>query len=370
MSELTTRALAPTPLHARTAELCATNQWSAQGGFTIPGVFSTEREELEALTTRAGLSDLSARQCWVFDGPDAANYLSFATVSDVTGLEPGQTAHTVWCDDGGHVRGDGTIVRYGKQTFELSSHVRDYAWLLDGARGFDLKVSNATGQRAGIGVRGPLAANLLSLAGFSATPQKSGDMIQPSWRQAQVSLLRDASGEGFELWSQADDGIVVWDRLWRSGAALGVSAVGATALETVRIENGLPKAGVDWQPAQLALTDTDFRLPADLGVKPDSRRRYNGALQVAKAERGQAFGYELLSAPEKLVTGVVTARGAPAGAITSQVWSASRERSFAIGWVKSEPGRNGNALTAQGLKGAVPVEFMRNCFLEVSDRQE
>ncbi|NOT41397.1 MAG: hypothetical protein HOP13_12975 [Alphaproteobacteria bacterium] len=62
MSDFSSRASLATPLHARTAELCATNHWTVDEGFTVPAVYSSLREEQEALVTRVGMSDLSARR--------------------------------------------------------------------------------------------------------------------------------------------------------------------------------------------------------------------------------------------------------------------------------------------------------------------
>ncbi len=360
MTDLTTRAQTPTPLHARTAELCATNSWAAQHSFTVPNVYSSEREELEALASRVVLSDLSARQCWTFDGPDAGIYLSFATITDVTTLEPGQTTRTLWCDDQGNARGDGTIVRFGKDQFELTTSVRDFAWMLDGTLGFDVKVANATGTRAVISVKGPLASSLLSVAGFTGAPSNKGEVVQPTWRPAQIALMRDASGEGYELWTQADDGVVVWDRLWRSGAGLGVSPMGAAALETQRIENASPIAGIDWWPAQLSPDLSDCRSPVDLGFTPDPLRRFNGSDRVARAVRTMRLVQ--VCADEAMTVGGLTARGAPAGTVTSQTWSDSRSRAFALAWIKEDAAKPGTQLMTSGPGGPVRAEIIRDAF--------
>ena len=70
------RSLNATALHARTADLCATNQWIEDSGFTVPASYSSPREEQWAFAERAALSDLSARQVWSFRGADAASFLS------------------------------------------------------------------------------------------------------------------------------------------------------------------------------------------------------------------------------------------------------------------------------------------------------
>lgn len=365
MNEFAQRSLSPTPLHARTAELCATNQWASCGGFTVPSVYSSDREESEALTFRVAICDLSARQSLKVDGPDAALFLGFATTSDVALLDAGQTTRALWCDDEGYVRGEGQIVRYGKTHFELSGNIRDFAWFADGARGFDVKVTNITGQRAGIGVRGPLARHLMEASGFVSSQNSGADAAASAvaWRQTQIALLKDQAGDGFELWCDADDGVVVWDRLLRVGAAFGVAPVGAAVLEVTRIELALPMPGVDWHPAQLARTEQDLRLPSDLGLRAASPRRFNGSLGPHRSSGSGAGKLVLLSSPEVLMTGPVLQKGANAGLITSAAWSASRERSNAIAWIRSELAQVNAEFQAPGVKHPVTASLVRDCYL-------
>lgn len=357
MSDPGSRAHLTTPLHARTAELCVTNLWTEEGGFTVPALYSSLREEQEALTTRVGLSDLSVRQCTLIEGADAAAYLSFVTLTDAQRLEPGQTARTLWCDDNGYVRGEGVIARFGPTAFELSSHVRDFAWFVDGRAGFDVKVSSATGARAVIGVRGPRTPDLLAAAGLSGEGAREGSVVRPSWRPAHVAMMRDATGDGLELWMQADDGAVVWDRLWRSGAALGVAAIGARTLEAVRIECAVPRAGTDWHPAHLARDPAALCILSDLGATLDPTRRFNGADALRRLKvRGQTLVQ--LSADEELTPGPVTIRGAKAGAITSSAWSESRAAAFALAWIERDVAKAGTRVQA----GAMPAEITREVF--------
>ncbi|MFM9864874.1 MAG: hypothetical protein ACKVRO_14830 [Micropepsaceae bacterium] len=361
MSDFSSRASLATPLHARTAELCATNHWTVDEGFTVPAVYSSLREEQEALVTRVGMSDLSARQCWLVEGPDAGAYLSWFSISDVTRLEAGQTARTMWCDDAGFVRGEGVIVRFAAASFEVRTASRDFAWIADGARGFDVKVTNATGMRAAIGVRGPLTAALAAASGLTGEVSAGGGGgagSRAAWRPAQVALMRDASGDGLELWTGADDAIVVWDRLWKAGAGLGVAAVGAEALEALRVESAIPRAGVDWLPAQLARGARDLRLPGDLGVAPDLTRRFNGARELTAQQLAGRPVLVHLTADEPLSAGAVSVRNTTVGAITSTCWSEARAASFALAWLEADAVKPGSKVS----NGTVQGEILRAVF--------
>lgn len=362
MTDAASRAYQPTPLHARTAELCATNAWVEECGFTVPALYTSPAEEQHALTFSIALSDLSARQCWLFDGPDAGAFLSFAMIDDVSRLAPGQVLHTAWCDDMGFARGIGVVARLAETQFELSTGVRDFAWFADGVRGFDAKVANVTGARAIIGVQGPLSASLLNAAGLNAEPLSANNVVRPNWRAASVALMRDAWGDGFELSMQGDDGVVVWDRLWRAGAGLGVAAVAARALETMRIERGLAKAGVDWLPAQLVLDLAERRRVQDIGFVPDLRRRFNG-VEALRREPGQARPILVqFAADEPLASGPLTLRGLTVGRLTSQAWSETRASAIAIGSLDADALEIGTRVAAPGPHGAVSAEIVRPLF--------
>jgi aminomethyltransferase len=348
------RSLNATALHARTADLCTTNLWLEEGGFTVPAAYTSMREEQWALAERAALCDLSARQIWSFHGADAASFLSFATIDDAAAMAASRVQETYWCDDMGFVRGKGTLLRRGATGFELMTPVRDLAWLLDGAHGFDVAIGDVTAERAVVGVAGPLAPALLADAGLTKQEMHPGDVAEVTWRSARVSVIRLNGTAGFELLTPAEDAIVVWDRLWRCGREIGIGGAGAQALELSRIEAGRMKPGVDWLPAQAALTDDDFRLPQDLGASPNLARRFNGveALRRASAS-GRAVAVQFVG-PQAVIPGVLPAKELR-GRITSVAWSEARGEAVALGWLDPAAAKPGATLSAPGPSGPVEV---------------
>ena len=349
-----TRSLNATALHARTADLCTTNRWIEDSGFTVPASYSSAREEQWALTERVALSDLSARQVWSFRGPDAASLLSFATLHDAAALAPLRALETYWCDDAGYVRGKGAVVRREANEFELMTPVRDLAWMLDGAEGFDVQLRDVTAERAAIGVGGPLAAALLSDAALLSKELHAGDIADVQYRSSRLSVLRRSESGSFELLLPAEDAILVWDRLWRAGRSIGLGVAGAEALELVRIEGGRLKPMVDWLPAQAALGDDDLRLPMDFGVTPDLTRRFNG---VDALRRTTGSGRQIpvqLVANDAVVAGSVTVKGSAVGRLTSRAWSEGRNEAVALAWLDPSLAAAGGTVTVSGPSG--PVE--------------
>ena len=82
--------------------------------------------------------------------------------------------------------------------FELITPVRDLAWMLDGAEGFDVDVRDVTNERAAIGVAGPLAMALLRDAGLVLQEMHAGDVadavaLEPRHRRPLGRMLPASS---------------------------------------------------------------------------------------------------------------------------------------------------------------------------------
>ena len=52
-----------------------------------------------------------------------------------------------------------------------------------------------------------------------------------SWRGIEVTVSRWGEHGGFEIWCAPDDGVLVWDRLMRAGAAYGIVPAGVSAID-------------------------------------------------------------------------------------------------------------------------------------------
>ncbi len=364
MSEVNGRTILRSPLHSRTAPLCVSDRWARPCHVAVPEVYTSESEECEALACRAAIADLSACHGWRFEGEEAAAFLGFATTHDVSSIGLGQTARVLWCDDDGFARGEGLVARLETGCFELTSLVSDYAWFADGAAGFAVEVTDRTGLRGGIALRGPYAGAILELAGFLGVPERatSDGVAGPratGWRQNQVLLQR--AGDGFDLWTDAAGIGAVWDRLMRVGAGFGLLPVGTLALEHARIEAATAKVGVDWVPAQHALRAHDLRVPLDLGVEPDGLRRFNGSEALAQRPRAGGSRLVQLSSPRRLQPGELIAKGGSAGFITSVSSSPATGKHLGLAWIREDLAKPGTALGLPGTSGVLDILVVRLC---------
>ncbi|MFS0393622.1 glycine cleavage system protein T, partial [Corynebacterium striatum] len=83
------------PLHAEHEKLGAS--FTAFGPWNMPLKYDNELEEHRAVRNSAGLFDLSHMgEIWV-NGKDAAKFLSYSFISDLTNLKVGKAKYSMIC---------------------------------------------------------------------------------------------------------------------------------------------------------------------------------------------------------------------------------------------------------------------------------
>ena len=237
--------LRATLFHGRAADACETNDWSARNGVTLARVYTDANDEALAARFRAGLIDISWRWRVLIDGARAAEFLSRLTTRDVARLEPGQAVKALWLGDGGGVRGAGVIARFGQESFRLVSAAPDLDWIAAAAARFGVSVRELGQSVGGLALVGPYAAATLARAGIDPALEALGFRRQ-FWRGLDITLSRWGEQGGYEVWCMADDGIVLWDRLMKAGAAFGLQPMGLAAADILDVEAGIARPGRDY----------------------------------------------------------------------------------------------------------------------------
>jgi len=164
--------------------------------------------------------------------------------------------------------------------------------------------------------------------------------------RAIVAGVNRTGGRGYDLYVPKGSAGVVWDRLIKSGAR----PVGLRAMETLRIEAGIPRYGVDMNEETIPLeAGLDHAVNYDKGC-------YVGQEVVARIHwRGHVnwvlsgfllAGRELPSPGSELRDG-----NKKVGYITSSAYSPSLDRVIALGYIRrelSEPGSEAVLNTEDG----------------------
>ena len=208
-----------------------------------------------ALRESVGMVDLSAFAIFDFTGPGVVDYINSMAVNQCD-VEVGRAVYTPMLTEQGGFRADLTILRLGAAHYRVVTGAfdggRDAYWFRkwlpkDGS----VHMEDKTSTLCTIGVWGPRARDLVA----SLTDQDLGNEAFPYGRvrsgtvgNVPVTMLRISYvGElGWEIYTNMEHAVRLWDLLWGAGQAHGVVPVGAGVYGgSARLEKGYRLMGAE-----------------------------------------------------------------------------------------------------------------------------
>lgn len=244
--------LLQSPLHAEHEKLSAS--FTAFGPWNMPLKYGSELEEHRAVREAAGLFDLSHMgEIWV-NGDRAAEFLSYAFISDFTTLPVGKAKYSMIVAEDGGILDDLITYRLGETKFLVvpnASNV-DVVWeaLNERADGFDVDLKSESRDVAMIAIQGPKAAEILiplvednkqeavyELPYYAAMTGKVARMY------AFICRTGYTGEDGFELIVYNSDAPALWNELLKAGEEYGIKPCGLAARDSLRLEAGMPLYG-------------------------------------------------------------------------------------------------------------------------------
>lgn len=260
----------PTPFHDRTASLCRSYLWKEWAGFHAVRSFENCLErEYQAVRQAAGLIDVSPLHKLEIRGRDAGRLLSQTTVRDARKLRPGHVTYLCWCDDHGHVVDDGTLTCLDREHFRLTSNASNLAWFGERSRGLDLSIEDSTESCAALAIQGPRSRAILeNCAGGSIGALRYFRHCRTSVAGFAVEISRTGyTGDlGYEIWTQRDHALDLWDAVIEAGRPHRIEPVGLDALDILRIEAGYVLNGVDYFDARTCFIPSRKSTPDEIGL--------------------------------------------------------------------------------------------------------
>ena len=260
----------PTPFYARTAALCESHRWKDWAGYHAVSSYDTcHEQEYLAFRYGAGLIDVTPLFKYDVIGKDAAKFLSFATVKNVSKLKPGRMTYCCWCDADGKVLDDGTIANLGEDRFRVTSADPSFAWFASLAQGFDVEVKDVTDTLGALSLQGPKSREVLRGAlSFDIDELKFFGVREASYAGVPIRLSRTGyTGDlGYEIWVENSHALTLWDALLREGKQHGLEPAGLDAMDVTRIEAGFILLGVDYRSARTCLLEEQKSSPFEIGL--------------------------------------------------------------------------------------------------------
>ena len=349
------------PLHDthRQLEACLTTV----DGWKLPLHYGDSKAEYRALRHGFGLVDLSHRGLVRVQGRDSQRFLHAMLSNNTADLQPGQGCYATFLNPKGHMVTD-VVVYAEEESYLLEVEPHIVSIFLEAIDFFviseDVTFEDESGKRAAVGLQGRRAADAL----VSVTGQASLSSLAPyesrCCRIADCDVWvtnRRYTGEpGYLLLAESAAAGTVWAAIRDAGQdeEFQGRAVGLQALETLRIESGKPRFGVDMTEATIPveanlLEAISYTKGCYIGqeviARIDARGHVNrqlAGLLLGEAELPEA-GSKLFS-PDREV-----------GWVTSAAWSPAMAQAIALAYVRRGFLEPGTALQVRTDGGNIPA---------------
>ena len=223
-----------------------------QAGWEVPAHYGDAAAEHLAVRRAVGIMDLSQRGKTKVTGEDRVKWLQSIISNDILPLDAGQGIYSSLLTHKGKMLSYFRVYQLGEslmledvgETGDATfSTLRKF--LLYGTKA---KMENCAETWGLLLISGPKTFALVkSTFGADLAAMKPLSFVPMDIEGHSALLIRtEETGEtDVEVLVPADGLKAVWDRLWAAGEAMGLKPFGAQALETLRVEAGLPKAGPD-----------------------------------------------------------------------------------------------------------------------------
>jgi sarcosine oxidase, subunit alpha len=337
-------------MHYKHAAL--TEDMMNMGVWKRPFVYTSVRDEYEAVRERAGLIDVSTLGKLVLKGKDAPLLLDKVYTHWFSNLKPGRIRYGVICDDSGTILDDGTVARLAADHYYITTSTGNIdfveqwmKWWTAGT-GWCVHVVNVTAGNAALNLAGPQARQVLAkLTDVDVSPAAFPYMACREGAVAGVPALLLRIGfvgeTGWEIHFPAEYGEYLWDALLEAGADVQLKPFGVETQRLLRLEKKHVIVGQDTD----ALSN-----PYDAGMswvvkldKPDFIGRHAFSRLQNQGGSSRLVGFETEHGIP-IDGNAVVVEGKLAGRITSVRFSPHANKYVGLAWVPAQHANNGSTI--------------------------
>ncbi|GAA3669642.1 FAD-dependent oxidoreductase [Arthrobacter ginkgonis] len=300
--------------------------------------------EAYATRTNVAMYDMTPLKRLEVSGPGALPLLQHLSTGQLD-KSVGSVTYTLLLDDAGGIRSDLTIARIEEELFQIGANGGiDYDYLVRRAAEHTeahpdqwVRVEDTTDDTCCIGVWGPRARDLVQ----PLTPQDLTNDGLKYFRAASTTIagidvrvmrLSYVGELGWEIYTDAANGLKLWDALWEAGRELGVIAAGRGAFNSLRLEKGYRSWGTDM--------DTEHDpFAAGLGFAVRANKEDYVGKDAVERRRDAEDGKRLRCLTVDDGTSVVLGKepvfidGEPVGYVTSAAYGYTVHKPVAYAWL-------------------------------------
>jgi len=316
----------------------------------------------------AGLIDLSSRGRILVSGSEAVMFLNGLITNDMKSLAVNAWMPAAFANVQGRLlaavriihRADGFLI-------DTESETRDDVIKLVERFTFagDFKVTDLSTEMALLSVQGAKAADFVrSVLGEDAANIERRGVVNTQFESAAVTVIRDThtAEDGFDLFVEANAATKIRDTLTNAGA----TTFSEQTLETLRIEAGIPRYGIDMDESNVVtesnLDDAvSFTKGCYIGQEIIVRIKHRG--HVAKKLAGVILD-EATPAPRN--SKIISNDEKEIGRVTSSTFSPRLNRAIALGFVKYDYLAPGTRIKVSSDVGSIDGEVSALPFVKGS----
>jgi len=315
-----------------------------------------------AVRQSVGLFDVSHMGEFEIRGTDAAAFLQYVTINDVTKLYEGRAQYSAMCKPDGGLIDDLLVYHLGDRymmVVNAANIQKDYKWLQAHRPSFEVEIEDLSDATNLLAVQGPNSLKTLQkIASVDLEPVKYYHWVWGEVAGVEMIISRTGyTGElGFELYFRGDEAVAekVWNAIMEAGEEFGIEPAGLGARDTLRLEKGYCLYGND-------IDETTNPLEAGLGW-------------ITKLKKGDFIGREALlkvkeAGIQRRLVGFVThseryiprhgyeivANDDVVGSVTSGNISPIRKEGIGLGYVPVAYSAEGTELKVRRGKREFPV---------------
>ncbi len=327
------------------------------GAFT-PARFSDPAAEHRAVRVAAGLFDFSFRAKFAVSGADRVRFLHGMVSNDIKKLTPGHGNYATLLNAQGQILADLRIYcAEDRFLIDIDADLRDKAVQLLRRYIIADKVVLEPLSLFAIAFQGPRARPLLEKTLHIDLPaMEEFQHFATNYAGFAMRVVRASSTgeEGYEVWMADKAMMAIWGAACGQAPTYEMLPCGNEALESLRIEAGIPRYGAD-------LGEDTLVLEADLlNALSFTKGCYIGQEIVERSRSRGHVNWKLVgavvSAPAPPTPGTkLISEGKEAGEVTSSCASPSLGRTIALAYVRREFAEAGTKLV---LASGVPAEVV------------
>ena len=220
-------------------------------GWYLPVQYEGLVPEHEAVRNAVGLFDVSHMGEITIKGKDALAYVNYLMTNDISTIVDNQVIYTFMCHPTGGVVDDLLVYRYDGEFFYLVVNAanieKDHKWILDNKGDFDVEIENISDSVGEVAIQGPMAEKVLQkLTDYDLSQIKFFHLkrdVEIAGVNCMVSRTGYTGEDGFEVYSDNEGIVKVWNAILEAGQDEGIKPTGLGCRDTLRFEASLPLYG-------------------------------------------------------------------------------------------------------------------------------